>query len=119
MSDQAPSSSKGMESLQTQLQAVAKTLHEARTLDSETRDALAAFLDELSKAIETAPSRDLTHLTECTRHLLEAAHQQETTKIPSAVRGRFENAVLGVQTQFPNVAAMARTLVDALANIGI
>jgi hypothetical protein len=78
-------------------------------------------MEELSKALEAtpAPSRDLTHLTECTRHLLEAAHQQERTEVPAAVRGRFESAVVRVQTQFPNVAAVARTLVDALANIGI
>jgi len=61
----------------------------------------------------------LTHLAESTRHLLEAAKQREEPDIPDAVRSRFESAVVRVQTQFPTVAAMARTLVDALANIGI
>jgi len=99
---------------------VAQALHDARALDSETRTALAAYMEELSKAIESeaTPSSDLTHLAETTRHLLEAAKRQKPD-IPDDVRSRFENATLRVQNQFPTVAAMARTLVDALANIGI
>lgn len=120
MADQS-SPSPGSTVVQSQLQAVAQALHNAQSLDSETRQALADFIEELSRTLEAAPapSRDLSHLTECTTHLLQAAHQAESPGIPAAVRGRFEAAVLGVQTQFPNVAALARSLVDALANIGI
>lgn len=121
MTDQSPTLPEATTALQTQLRAVAQALHEAKSLNPEARAALADFMDELSKALNTAPasSQDLKHLTESATHLLKAAHEQDEAGIPDAVRSRFENAILGVQTRFPNVAALARTLVDALANIGI
>jgi hypothetical protein len=121
VADPSPTSPAATTALQQQLQAVAKVLQDVPSLNSEARLALAEFIEELSTTLNAAPgsSSDLTHLTECTTHLLKAAHEQKATGIPAAVRARFQDAVLDVQTQFPNVAALARTVVDALANIGI
>jgi hypothetical protein len=57
--------------------------------------------------------------TECAAHLLHTEEQPHQKAIQGAARERLENAILGIQTQFPNVAGIARVLVDTLANIGI
>src|SRR5882757_8946659 len=105
MTDPTPSPPAALTAVQQQLRAVAQVLHDAQSLNAEARAALAEFMEELSNTLDATPdsSKDLAHLTECTAHLLQAAHQSEETEIPEAVRGRFEQAVLGVQTKFPNV----------------
>ncbi len=107
-------------SVQTHLRAIADILHHGEKLDPQMRAALADFIEELSNTIISTPvpSKDLEHLTECAAHLLKIEQQHEEG-IQAAARERLEKAIFGIQTQFPNVAAIARSLVDTLANIGI
>ena len=115
MSDQAPTSPVGTESLQTQLQALAERCTRLSNHDSETRDASLRSWKRRRSAEATPARQGLTHLRNvrtCSKP--PEQEKQEMPRSAADLKSRARRA-----TQFPNVAAMARTLVDALANIGI
>jgi len=104
-----------------QLRAVAKVLHEAGQLSPQAKELLAELVEELSRTLDagTVPSQELAHLTECAAQLVHVGKQMEGTGPLRAALNRFDNAIFRIDAKFPNVAGIARRLVDALSDLGI
>jgi hypothetical protein len=121
MSDQppAPPPEATPAGLAVTLHAVAEMLRDDRPLGLDARRALAELLDEIGRALGSAPvpPAEVSHLAESTAHFI-AALRQPGEHVTSA-RERLEAALLGVEARAPVVAGVVRRFLDALANIGI
>lgn len=106
--------------VQDQLRTIARLLREVHPLSADFQLLLAGLLDELAEALSdgAAPER-LAHLTETTAHLATAVHEEkERHRLPHLV-GRFERAVIGVESNHPTLAGLGHRLIEALSNLGI
>ena len=121
MSEQSPPGSPTPSGVQASLHAIAEVLRQPRPLDHDSREALAALVDELGTSLATAPvpPAEVAHLAESTAKLVQAVHRQAAPSVMTAARDRLESAILAVESQSPLAAGLARRLLDALANIGI
>jgi hypothetical protein len=83
--------------------------------------ALAELLDELSVAMK-APNRpptEVAHLAESATQLAQALHDQHDEGLVAKARERLRAAMSQAELHAPNAVALVRTVVDALASIGI
>jgi hypothetical protein len=121
MSDQppAPTPDATPAGLATTLHAVAEVLRDNRPLGLDARLALAELLDEIGRALGSAPvpAEEVKHLAESTAHFI-AALRKPGEHVATA-RERLEAAILAVEAQAPLAAGVVRRFLDALANIGI
>jgi hypothetical protein len=108
-------------SVEARLHDVARLLRGPSSLDPESRQTLAELVDELGKALRSAPvpPAEVARLAERTTHLVESLHHRHDRARVRTVRDRFEQAVVNAEVRHPLVAGMARRLLDTLANIGI
>jgi|SRR5262245_7559506 len=108
-------------SVDARLHDVVRLLRGSDSLDAESRRTLAELVDELSKALRSAPvpPAEVARLAETTTHLAESLHRRHDRERVGTVRERFQEAVVNAETQHPLVAGLARRLLDTLANIGI
>src|SRR5438105_1768783 len=106
--------------IQARLQEIAALLRQSRSLDPAAQQALAELVDELTRALatENLPAAELTHLAETTAQLGEALHHQEDVGVIGKARQGLERAVGNAEAKAPLAVGLARTLLDALANIG-
>jgi hypothetical protein len=106
--------------IQSRLHAVAGMLRESRTIDPASQRLLAELVDELSTALHSGsvPTTEVAHLAESTAHLADSLHQQQDQGVVTSARDRLETALLDAESR-SNIVALARKLLDALANIGI
>jgi hypothetical protein len=107
--------------IQARLRDIALELRQSTSLDSSARTALAELLDELTRTLETEnlPAAELTELAETTAGLAEALHRQQNEGIVGKAKESFQRAVTSAEAHAPLAVGLARTLLDALANIGI
>jgi hypothetical protein len=120
MLDIPESSGPSVSEIQSRLHAVAAMLRESRTIDAESQRLLAELVDELSSALHSArvPTTEVAHIAESTAHLADSLHQQHDQGVLASARERLETALLDAESR-SNIVALARRLLDALANIGI
>ncbi len=121
MPEPAPSGPNPPPPVQASLHVVAEVLRDPHPLTVEAREALAALVDELGNLLAApgAPPEAVAHLAESTAHLVQAAHRRADEGLMAAARDRVEQAILGVESQAPLAAGIARRVLDALAGIGI
>jgi hypothetical protein len=107
--------------VQSSLHIIAEILRDPHPLTLEARLALAALMEELGALLSApnVPPEAYAHLAESTAMLAQAAHRRADEGLLAAARDRVEQAILGVESQSPLLAGVARRLLDALANIGI
>jgi hypothetical protein len=107
--------------IQASLHTIAEVLRDPHPLNAEARQALAELMDELGAllAAPSVPQQALAHLAQSTAHLVQAVHGRADEGRLATARGRLEQAILGVESQAPLAAGIARRVLDALANIGI
>jgi Domain of unknown function (DUF4404) len=119
--DQLPPSPATVAAVQTHLRTIAQVLHQAQHLGPEAQDLLAELVQELGDALNSAtvPSADLAHLTECAAQVVQATQRPREHGMATGARDRLQKAIIGVETQFPTVAAIASKLLDTLADLGI
>lgn len=103
------------------LHDVAQMLRESSSLDPEVHRALAELLDELSTALEapTAPPEEVARLAETAAHLADSLQRQHDRGLLEKARDRLREAMLEAETHAPIAVGLARSLTQALANIGI
>jgi hypothetical protein len=96
-------------------------LRHSGSLEPESKQALAALVEELSKALEkaTVPPVEVAHLAESTAHLAEALHHERDRGLLEKARDRLERAVSNAEAYVPLPVGLARQLLDVLANLGI
>jgi hypothetical protein len=104
---------------QAQLRSVAKLLHEAHRLDPKAQELLAELVEELSRTVDTLPSQELAHLTECAAQLVQIAKQSGERRTLRTALDRLDSALGRVEARFPTIAAIGRRLIEALADLGI
>ncbi len=116
-----PSQPPAAPSALTNLHAIAQLLRETQHLSPEEQQLLAALVDELAKALETAhgPSPELVRLADNTVHLLQAVHQRHDTGLLAAARARLEETLADAEARAPVLVGFARRLMEALAGSGI
>ena len=121
MPEQPPSGQPEPSGVPASLHAIARLLRESPPLSPEAQQALAALLDELGNALESAPlpPAEVTHLADITAHFVQAVRHRHDPGRLAAARDRLEQAILGAEAQAPLAAGLAQRLLDALANIGI
>jgi len=121
MPETPESSPPAVPELQARLQQVARMLRHSGSLEPESQHALAALVEELSKALETAtvPPVEVAHLAESTAHLAESLHHEQDRGLLEKARDRLERAVGNAEALAPLTVGLARRLLDALANLGI
>jgi hypothetical protein len=102
-----------------QLRTVAKLLHEAHRLDSKAQELLAELVEELGRTLDTLPSDELAHLSECAAQLVQVAKQSDERRTLKTALDRLEGALVRVDARFPAIAAIGRRLLQALADLGI
>jgi hypothetical protein len=78
-------------------------------------------VDELGNALtgSPVPSPELAHLSESTSHLVQALHERHDTGVLAAARDRLNEALVRAESGAPNIAGLARRVIEALSNIGI
>jgi hypothetical protein len=120
MPEQPPSDTPAPSAARATLHALAELLRDPRPLTPAIRTALADLLDEFGGTLapESVPPAEVQHLAESTAHLARALHRKDPGYL-AAARDRLEQAVLAAEATAPTAAALARRLLDALANIGI
>jgi peroxiredoxin len=108
-------------SIEARLHDVARLLRDSSSLDPESRRTLAELVDELGKALRSAPvpPAEVARLAERTTHLAESLHHRHDRERVQTMRDRFEQAVVNAEVRHPLIAGLARRLLDTLANIGI
>ena len=76
---------------------------------------------ELGKSLEgnAIPSAEVTKLTECAAHLVDAVHQGHAPGLLEAAHNRLDRAVIAVEAQAPALADLTRRLAQMLADVGI
>ena len=121
MSDQPETGAPSVPEVRARLNEVAKMLREAQTLDPQVQRSLAELLDELSTALEApnTPPAEVARLAETTTHLAASLHQPHDRGLLERARDRFEGAMIEAEVHAPIAVGLARSLLDALANIGI
>src|SRR5438270_7678293 len=74
MPEQPPSGQPEPSGVPASLHAIARLLRESPPMGPEAQQALAALLDELAKALESAPlpPAEVTHLADVTAHFVQA-----------------------------------------------
>jgi hypothetical protein len=119
MSNTPEPSQPAVPEVQTRLQDVARRLRQSDSIDSESQQALAELVDELSRNLAgPMPPDAVTHLAETTAHLAEALQHHEK-RLPITLRDRLERALVNAEAHAPTAVGLTRRLLDALANIGI
>ena len=108
-------------SLETKLYSIAQLLREADHLSPEAQQALAKIVDELGKALHSAPvsSEETQALADSTAHLVRAVHERHDQGLVAAAQERMRLAITRVENQAPFVAQIAGRLLDTLASLGI
>jgi hypothetical protein len=121
MPEQPAAGSPNPSEIQHRLQTIAQRLREARHLEPEAQQELAAIVEELGKALAAAPlpSTELAHLSDSTAHLVHALHEKHDTGLLASARNRLQEAIVRAETRAPVAAGLARQLVDTLSNLGI
>src|SRR5947209_11794393 len=117
MSEQPPGGLPVTSEVEASLHTVARVLREAQPLGPEARRALADLVDELGNVLHSAavPPPDVRHLADSTTHLIQALHQRQDPGRLARARDRLEQAILGIESQAPVAAGLARRVMDALA----
>lgn len=117
----SPSSPDAAPAVREQLRTIARVLREVHPLSLDLQRLLAGLLEELADALaaEKVSPASLSRLTESMAHLAEAVHHQKERHLVSGLREGMERAVVEVEAHYPNLAGLARKLMDTLTNIGI
>jgi hypothetical protein len=107
--------------VETNLHNLAELLRKTAHLEPKAQQALAEIVDELAKALHSAPisNQEMIPLTQSTADLIHALHQRRDETVISTARDRLSRSILGVENQAPVVAQIAGRLLDALASSGI
>jgi hypothetical protein len=140
MNEQPLSGAPSGDVVQAGLRAVARAVRSAGPLNDEAREALAALLDELSRALTqaTLDVAEVDRLTACATRFAGAARRGGGAAAPQdggqppggaatvaeehrrATAGeRVEARILGLEARAPVVSGAVWRFLDALANLGI
>ncbi|SRR6266849_5353138 len=121
MSDQPTEGRPTRTDVQSNLAALAQLLRKTHHLDPEAQQELAEIVEELAKALGTAPAppAEMTALAASTGHLVEALHQHKDKGILSDARARVEKAIVTAEAKAPFAAGIAQRLVVVLTDLGI
>ncbi len=121
MPEQTPSGPPIPAGLPSSLHTIAEVLRDPKPLSRETREVLAALVDELGVALAAAPvpPAEVAHLADSTAQLVRAIHHRAAPGILASARDRLEAALLATESKAPLIAGLGQRLLDALANIGI
>ena len=106
--------------VRARLHDVARMLRESKSLDPQVQRSLAELLDELSTALAApdAPPAEVARLADTTAHLAASLQHNDRGLLEKA-RDGFEGAIIEAEVHAPIAVGLARSLLDALANIGI
>jgi hypothetical protein len=96
-------------------------LRQSKSIDQQSRQALAELVDELSKSLhgQNVPPAEVSRLAESTAHLVESLHHQERRGFLGTAREGLERAAFEAENQHPILVGLARKVVDVLAGFGI
>jgi hypothetical protein len=121
MSDQPESGVPSAQAVQTRIHDVAQMPRGSRSLSPEVQNALAELLDELSTVLRApnAPPAEVAHLAESAAHLAQTLHDHRDEGLVEKARERLGAALFQAEAHAPTAVGLARSVIDALANIGI
>ena len=120
MADQQPPETPDRAALRSNLQELARLLHDAPHLDPDTQQELADLVSELSEALAgNLSSAETEQLARNAVHMIRALHEQRDTDYLTAARERLREAAVRAEVAAPVATGIARRLIDALANLGI
>jgi Domain of unknown function (DUF4404) len=107
--------------VRTRLRDAAALLRQSAAVQPAVRAALVDLLDELDRALDApaAPPAEVARLADGAAHLAEALHQPHDRGLLGASRDRLEGLVAQAETRAPTAVTLARSLIDALAGMGI
>jgi hypothetical protein len=96
-------------------------LRQNKTIDQQSRHALAELVDELTKSLQgqNVPPAEVARLAESTAHLAESLHHHRERSMLGAARESLEQAAVGAEAHAPLLVGLARKVVDVLAGFGI
>src|SRR5437764_371150 len=82
---------------------LARLLRDADPIDPASRRTLAELVDELGKALRSAPvpPAEVAHLAETTTRLAESLHRRHDQDRVRTLRERFEQALVNAEVQHP------------------
>jgi Domain of unknown function (DUF4404) len=121
MATQPESGVPNTRAVETRIHDAAQSLRGSRSVGPEVKNALAELLDELSVLLRApnAPTQEVAQLAESAAHLAQALHNERDEGIVEKARERLGEAVFHAESHAPTAVALARSVIDALANIGI
>jgi hypothetical protein len=120
MAEQLPPEPPERAALRSNLQELARLLHEAPHLDPEAQQELADLVGELSQALSgNLSSTETEQLARNAVHMVQALHEQRDTDYLSAARDRLRDAAVRAEVAAPVATGIVRRLIDALASLGI
>lgn len=121
MSNEAQGATPSVAEVRKRLHDVAQMLRESRPIDPAVHRALAELLDELSTALAApnAPPAEVAKLADSTAYLAQSLHEQHDRGILERAREGVGVAMMQAEGHAPIAVGLARSLLDALANIGI
>jgi hypothetical protein len=120
MPDPQPPAMPDPAALRSNLQELARLLHEAPHLDPEAQQELADLVAELSQALAgNLTSAETEYLARSAVHMIEALHQQQDANYLTAARDRLRDAAVQAEVKAPVATGIVRRLIDTLANLGI
>jgi hypothetical protein len=121
MADMPPPGPPSVPEVRTRLREAVQMLGESTAVDPAVRGAMGDLLAELGRALDApaAPPAEVTRLADGAARLAEALHHRHDRGLLESSRDRLEGLVAQAEARAPFVVGLARSVIEALTDLGI